>query len=363
MGDEETAEENIFVFLDLKIDDENAGRVVIELFHTVAPKSCENFRALCTGEKGSTEDGVKLHYRNSVFHKVVARCLVQGGDIVSGNGSGGVSIYGPTFDDENFDIMHVEEGMVGFANSGPNTNNSQFYITTDSCNHLNGLNVIFGKVRKGLNIIKEMYKEIIPETDTTQVVCKVVNCGQFKRGEDWSINEMDETKDIYPPWPDDWEIPADIDFDEVITNIKNSGNLYYYNKNFIDSDRKYKKTLRYLDWVKTTNKSGNCNKLLKMKLNTLLNLAAVRLHRNKPLDVVNFCTQVLKIDHKNGKAYFRRGQAYMKLKEYDKSITDLKRAKTLYPNDKKVLKEYQLVKKSKISYLKYERAIFAKMFQ
>ncbi|EAZ51307.1 hypothetical protein [Cryptosporidium parvum Iowa II] len=137
---------NTHVFFDISIGGTPTGRVVFELFTEIAPLTSENFRALCTGEKGRSQNGVDLHYKGCKFHRIIPEFMCQGGDISSGNGTGGESIYGPTFDDENFVLKHNSAGLLSMANSGPNTNSSQFFITTIPCPWLDGRHVVFGKV-------------------------------------------------------------------------------------------------------------------------------------------------------------------------------------------------------------------------
>ena len=139
------------VFLDIDVDgDGYLGRIVLELFNDLVPKTAENFRALCTGEKGiGPASGKPLHYKNSTFHRVIAKFMLQGGDFQFGNGTGGESIYGEKFEDEGFPIKHEKPGLLSMANSGPNTNGSQFFITTVETPHLDGKHVVFGQVLKG----------------------------------------------------------------------------------------------------------------------------------------------------------------------------------------------------------------------
>lgn len=352
---------NSFAYLDIKIGLEKGGRVIIELFDDIVPKTVKNFMSLCLGSESDSALGKPLCYQGTQFHRVVPQFMVQGGDITKDDGTGGQSIYGKQFEDENFELAHNEEGCVGMANAGPNTNNSQFYITTVPCSHLDNINVVFGQVRKGLNIIREM-GEVPRINDVPIIKCVIEKCGILDRGKLWGINEDDGTADVYPPWPDDWEVTCKEKLQEAIINIKHSGNYYYKRQNYIDSDRKYKKTLRYIDYLLTSGSGFNSKAVCDIKVSSLLNLAAVRIKKNKFQDANIYCNQAIALDSTNGKAHYRRAQALIGLKEYDKALLDLNKAYSLCPTDKLIQNELQNVKNLKLNYLQKEKQIFSKMF-
>lgn len=129
------------------------GRMEFELYGDVVPRTAENFRSLCTGERGRGRlSGKKLHFKGSVFHRIIPGFMCQGGDITKGNGSGGESIYGRTFDDENFTIKHTQPGLLSMANAGPNTQSSQFFITTSATPWLDNKHVVFGRIKSGFKV-------------------------------------------------------------------------------------------------------------------------------------------------------------------------------------------------------------------
>lgn len=143
-------------FFDISIDGESAVRIVMGLYGNTVPRTTANFQALCTGEKGNGKSGKPLHYKGCTFHRIIPSFMCQGGDFTAGDGTGGESIYGEKFADEGFSIKHTKAGLLSMANSGPNTNGSQFFITTVPTPHLDVKHVVFGEVLEGYDVVEKM---------------------------------------------------------------------------------------------------------------------------------------------------------------------------------------------------------------
>eukprot|EP00455_Lapot_gusevi_P044954 TRINITY_DN56_c0_g1_i2.p1 TRINITY_DN56_c0_g1~~TRINITY_DN56_c0_g1_i2.p1 ORF type:complete len:204 (-),score=99.42 TRINITY_DN56_c0_g1_i2:105-638(-) len=168
------------VFFDITIGGVAAGRVVIELFSDVVPRTAENFRCLCTGEKGLGRTTRKaLHFKNTIFHRVIKDFMIQGGDFSNRNGTGGESIYGGEFADENFTLKHTGPGILSMANAGPNTNGSQFFITTVKTNWLDNHHVVFGRVVEGFEIVQQIENTRCNRDDKPLKDCVIADCGQL----------------------------------------------------------------------------------------------------------------------------------------------------------------------------------------
>ena len=158
------------VFFNLDFGANKTGKIVFELFDNVVPKTAENFRQLCKHSQG-------YGFKNSHFHRIINDFMAQGGDFTNHNGTGGKSIYGAKFEDENFKIKHTEPYLLSMANAGKNTNGSQFFITFVPCPWLDGKHVVFGKVVEGKNFVDDLNK-LGTESGKPRSKVTIIECGE-----------------------------------------------------------------------------------------------------------------------------------------------------------------------------------------
>ncbi|KAL1557970.1 Peptidyl-prolyl cis-trans isomerase cyp40, variant 2 [Salvia divinorum] len=354
-------------FLDITIGDELEGRIIVELFNDVVLKTAENFRALCTGEKGiGPNTGVPLHYKGSRFHRVIKSFMVQGGDISAGDGTGGESIYGLKFEDENFELKHERKGMLSMANAGPNTNGSQFFITTTRTSHLDGKHVVFGKVIKGMGVVRSAEHATIGENDRPTVDVVISDCGEIPEGADDGTANFFNDGDLFPDWPADLdENSSDLSWwVTAVESIKGYGNEHFKKQDYKMALRKYRKALRYLDvsWEKEEIDQDKSQVLRKLKGQIFTNSSACKLKLGDLKGALLDTDFAMRDGGDNAKALFRQGQAHLALNDIDAAVESFRKALELEPNDGSIKKEYAAAKKKVADRRDQEKKAYSKMF-
>ncbi|XP_025205464.1 peptidyl-prolyl cis-trans isomerase H [Melanaphis sacchari] len=170
--------QNPVVFFDISVGRTEIGRLIMELYADIVPKTSENFRQFCTGEH--KKDGIPFGYKGCCFHRIIKDFMIQGGDFVNGDGTGVMSIYGAdTFPDENFKLNHDAPGLLSMANSGVDTNGCQFFITCANCNFLDGKHVVFGRVIDGLLVMRKIENVPTGPNNKPKIPIVISQCGQL----------------------------------------------------------------------------------------------------------------------------------------------------------------------------------------
>eukprot|EP01133_Synstelium_polycarpum_P000395 gene395-464_t len=345
------------VYFDITIGGENAGRIVMELYKDKVPKTAENFRALCTGEKGMGVSGKPLSYKSSIFHRVIKSFMIQGGDFTRGDGTGGESIYGEKFEDENFIDKHTISGLLSMANAGPGTNGSQFFITTVPTPHLDGKHVVFGKVLKGMAVVRKIeHLNVVSDKPTLDVV--ISNCGELAEGEDDGVAPKTSVDgDKWEDYPQDDNIEGGAEFLKVAEAIKNVGNdMFKVGKN-AEAIEKYQKSLRYLDCV------SMMDGLRQTQTTCYLNMALCFTKLNKLKDAIQSCNEALALNPKDVKGLFRRGKAYSLQSDHDEAIQDFNKVLELDPENKDAKFELNKILKIKAEIDRKQASAYAKFFE
>lgn len=364
------------VFFDISIGNNTPGRVVFELYNDVVPKTAENFRALTTGEKGEGNSGKPLHYKGSKFHRVIKSFMIQGGDFTAGNGTGGESIYGEKFDDENFQLKHEKPFLLSMANAGPGTNGSQFFVTTVPTPHLDGKHVVFGEVISGKSVIRAVENTKVGKNDVPDQACTIVDCGEVPAGtnlDDFVKKEPDTLGDAYEDFPDDelkegeeWKGTQIV---EIADKLKTMGNTAFKSGKLELGLNKYQKAIRYLheypEPLENDPKDlGDQLKKLKISLHTNSALLQYKLKQySESSKSADYALDIPGIsDAEKAKALFRKGVAAKDSKNEDDAAKYLQQAADLAPTDVAIKNELASVKKAAGDRRAREKKAYAKMF-
>ncbi|KAH7412015.1 cyclophilin-like domain-containing protein [Phaeosphaeria sp. MPI-PUGE-AT-0046c] len=346
------------VFFDIAIGGVKTGRVAFELLNDIVPKTAENFRALCTGEKGTGQSGKPLHFKGSSFHRVIKGFMIQGGDFTMGNGTGGESIYGEKFEDENFERVHEKPFLLSMANAGPGTNGSQFFVTTVPTPHLDKKHVVFGEVINGKSIVRQIENLKTQSGDKPLQDATIIDCGELS-GEDYdkaTEKAADVTGDPYEEYPED-QITSDEEWKgedvlKIATELKDMGNAAFKKQDLDLGIRKYEKSLRYLHEYPApldTDPADLFPKLTTLKISVYLNCALLQNKKARYAEAIESASKALDLegisDKDKAKAHFRRGQAKVGKKSDESAIEDLNQALKFAPGDAAIVKELDGAKK------------------
>ncbi|KAI9324669.1 cyclophilin-like domain-containing protein [Zopfochytrium polystomum] len=377
--------------MDITIGGSPAGRIAMQLYSDIAPRTAENFKVLCRGDTTSAVSGAKLAFKGSGFHRVIKGFMIQGGDFTNHNGTGGESIYGERFEDESFEVKHTKAGLLSMANAGKDTNGSQFFITTVPTPHLDNKHVVFGHVVKGMGVVRRIENLPTGANDKPNEAVVIADAGVYAEGEDplaQTGTAAPEDGDVYEEYPEDQggeKTPEALL--RIAGEVKGFGNAHFKKGALKEAVAKYEKAIRYLteihpdplDIEELTVEQRK--QYYSTKVSCLLNAAMchVKLGANTP--AIASATSVLTLASELGssttatthgiavssqdqcKALFRRGQAHLTRKELEEAVEDLTRAAGLAPEDKLVARELAVAQKAVRERAEKEKKAFAKMFQ
>ncbi|KAJ3554946.1 hypothetical protein NM688_g2842 [Phlebia brevispora] len=367
-------------YFDITIGGRPAGRIVFQLYNDVVPKTAENFRALCTGEKGEGQSGKPLWFKGSNFHRVIKGFMIQGGDFTQGNGTGGESIYGEKFEDENFEVKHSKPFLLSMANAGPGTNGSQFFVTCAPTPHLDSKHVVFGEVIRGKSVVRAIENHPTSSGDVPTEPCTIADCGELDPSDPSLEQAAAADGDPYEDYPEDQAVLPDGDVSEkpevalrVAREVREIGNKLFKEGNINRALEKYQKAIRYLDLHEHSlpedappELPDSYNALMApLLLNSAL--AAVRLggtaHAEIAIRSASRALDDLELnDADQAKALYRRALAYSATKEDDLAEEDLTRAHGLVKDDAAIIAELEKVRGRKKEKREKEKKAFKKLF-
>lgn len=339
-------------------------------YSDIVPRTAENFRALCTGEKGIGSLGKPLHFKNCKFHRVIKEFMIQGGDFTAGDGTGGESIYGEKFEDEAFTMKHDEPFLLSMANAGPNTNGSQFFVTTVPTPHLDNKHVVFGRVIAGKPIIRAIERSRTTAADKPEVDAVIADSGELAPEDPLPTKLDDGTGDIYEDVLKD-EQTVDLDVPEsvfkAVNAIKDIGTKLFKAGDFAKALSKYTKASQYMEeYFPETLNDADMQTDIDLKVSLYLNVALVALKLNKNQEAITAAQNALNVgnvgDKEKAKALYRMGTAYVNLKDEPTGIEKFNKALDLAPGDAAIVQGIQKANTQMTDRKKKEKAAFSKFF-
>ncbi|KAI0314682.1 cyclophilin-like domain-containing protein [Amylostereum chailletii] len=361
-------------YFDIAIGDKPLGRVVFSLYADLVPKTAENFRALCTGEKGVGASGKPLCYKDSGFHRIIKSFMIQGGDFTAGNGTGGESIYGEKFEDEASPAKHTRPFLLSMANAGPNTNGSQFFVTTVPTPHLDGKHVVFGEVIRGKSIVREIENFPTASGDAPTSPITITACGQLDPSDPSlalpTVDPSDPTADIYEDYPDD--DPHDVQQPPVAlaaaSTLRARGAAHFKAGEHALALRAWRKALRYADVhpVLPEDVEEEVKREFEdVRRALVLNAALAGVKAGEPRVALDLTARALRLELADGdraKALYRQALAHVALREDEEAEEDLKAALKLAKDDKAIAGELERVRARRKEKVDKQKAAFKKMF-
>ncbi|XJO78868.1 hypothetical protein BDV3_003244 [Batrachochytrium dendrobatidis] len=381
----------------------STGRIVMEMYQDTCPRTVANFISLCQGDQISAVSGKQLHYKGSGFHRVIKSFMIQGGDFTRGDGTGGESIYGEKFEDEDFSRLHERPGLLSMANAGPNTNGSQFFITTCPTPHLNGKHVVFGRVIKGMSVVRSIENCEKGANDKPLEGIMIADCGVLAEGEEDGIPIPDDG-DVLPEYTEDHDlIPEDhpTEYIAFASQIKTIGNTLLKQalastdptaaqSFFSKAIAKYEKAVRYLEAINPSPEEAteltyeakleffalkvSCLSNLSLASGKISDWAGQQRYSERILSIAetlatytvkHSTTPLMVTPADQSKAYFRVGQALVKQLQYEQGCKMLERAQSLTSGTPdamiiKTINETQRMIKERAA---KEKRMYQKMFE
>lgn len=348
----------------------------------MVPRTAENFRALCTGEKGVGKLGKPLHYKGSHFHRVIKNFMIQGGDFTAGNGTGGESIYGEKFNDEGFTIPHDKPFLLSMANAGPNTNGSQFFVTTVPTPHLDGKHSVFGTLLAGKSVIRTVEHTPKGPNDKPELEVAITDCGEIPRGASLeSYMVTDGTNDPFEDFPGDEASVQENDNDPVpalkaAQKIKEIGTTVLKSAKEKEGQEhlkvlaleKYKKALRYVNEYlpDPLDHAETYGEYLRLKVALHLNVALVSLQIGQTAEAYKAANNALEVPRimpqERAKALYRRGLASVRSKNESEAVKDFEEALKIVPGDAAITAELTRAKQILAKRKNGEKAAYSKFF-